>query len=73
MMRGHTPLPSRAENALETLQPAIERTDEGLTRARARAVLASDEFSAAETDDLIEVLLQRGYLYAVHDLLRVTE
>lgn len=71
-MRRQTPLPVRAEEAFEVLRPAIDSTDDGLPRDEAAALLADGAFDPGEADDQLAVLLERGYLYAVNDLLRVT-
>ena len=67
-----TPLPTRAKEAFAELQPVIEAHPSGLPRDDVEATLVAANFQAAEAADVVEILVQRGYLYVVDGLVRVT-
>ncbi|WP_101296904.1 hypothetical protein [Halegenticoccus soli] len=70
-MLPRTPIPTDAREALELLEPHVEAAGGELRTAQAQAVLedAFDERTAAR---LLTVLSRRGYIYTVHDRVRVT-
>ena len=72
-MRRSTPLPPRATSALEILRPSIEGSDGGLSRIEIRSILLDSGFALTEVPVLLEILIQRGYLYEVADRVRVTD
>lgn len=67
------PLPTYAAEVLETLEPEIESTPNGLPRADAETYLAEAGFEASTVEVALEQLLNRGFLYAVNDRLRLTD
>ena len=71
-MRGQTPLPTRARDALSALNAAIEANHTGLSHAEARDVLRDAGFEQADVADLLEILLLRGYIYEVDEHVFVT-
>ena len=72
MSQRYTPLPSRAKRALEQVSPLIRQSTTCITRADARATLSKSEFEESEVDGLLDILIQRGYLYTVNGELRAT-
>lgn len=72
MSRRYTPLPSRAVRALEVLRPLFEKAADPVTPETAQTTLVDAGFERGEVSDILEVLLQRGYLYQVNGDVRVT-
>jgi hypothetical protein len=66
-----TPIPSTTKEALEDIETASESTD-GIDRDEAIRILTANGYSEAEAREHVSVLLDRGYLYAVGDELRIT-
>lgn len=71
MSRRYTPLPTRAQKAFEDLRPLI-KSSEIVTCETAHEALIDAGFERGEVGDLLDILLQRGYLYSVHGELRIT-
>lgn len=66
-----TPLSSREETALDSLQQQLG-PDKKFTRGMAVDQLETAAFERPEADDLIDQLLQKGYLYEVDNHLQIT-
>ena len=69
-------LPEWIEQAYGILAARIADSDEGLSRRRAQEVLVGHENFPNETTDAVHAidrLLNTGWLYEVHDELRVTD
>ena len=71
-MRGQTPLPTRARDALSVLDAAIKADHTGMSHAEARAVLRDAGFEQADVADLLEILFLRGYIYEVDEHVFIT-
>lgn len=67
------PLPTYAEEVLESLRLKIEPTADGLPRDMVEAYLASEGFEDSTIEVALEELLNRGYIYAVNDQIRLTD
>lgn len=67
-----TPLSPMAEAALTHLCAHFD-PDEPFTYEQAAYVLQSRDMEQLLVDDLLEMLLLRGYLYKVDDDLRITD
>ncbi|WP_101298388.1 hypothetical protein [Halegenticoccus soli] len=70
-MNPQTPLPPRAEEALEVLRSPVENAGGELPRERALSVVAS-EFGEESAEALLSVLHSRGYIYYVDEAVRIT-
>lgn len=66
-----TPIPATTQEALEDIEAASESSD-GLRREEAIRTLTANGYSESEAREHVSVLLDRGYLYAVGDELRIT-
>ena len=71
MRNPQTPLSSREEAALNSLQQQWG-PDKKFTREMAVDQLKDSTFERAEAEDLIDQLLQKGYLYEVDNHLQIT-
>lgn len=71
MRNGRTPLSQRAQDALAMLRPAINATPTGLSRQPARTTLTDAVSTDDDADEVLEELLQKGYLYEVDGELRL--
>lgn len=60
------------EDAFSVLAPAIER-QAGLTWEEAHDRLLAADFEEVDTEDTLEQLLNRGYLYEVDDQVYATD
>ncbi len=67
------PLPTYAEEVLESLQPKLKPTPEGLPQDTVEAYLDTEGFEDSTIDVALEELLNRGYIYIVNDQIRLTE
>ncbi len=70
-MNPRTPLPPRAEEALEVLRSPVENAGGELPYDRARSVVAS-EFGEKSAEALLTILHSRGYIYYVDKQVRIT-
>jgi hypothetical protein len=66
-----TPIPSTTREALEDIETASAPSD-GIARDEAVRTLTANGYSEAEAREHVSILLDRGYLYAVGDELRIT-
>jgi hypothetical protein len=72
MGNSRTPINSSEKAVLDHLQQYLDTTDdETLTRKKAVAHLAEQEFDRPDARAHIEQLLLKGYLYEVGDELRI--
>ena len=71
-MRGQTPLPTRARDALAVLESTTKADRTGLSHAQACQRLQDAGFECTDVSDRIEILLLRGYLYEVDERLFIT-
>jgi hypothetical protein len=69
-----TPIPTTARSALDHIAAAAGEAgvDDGIDREAAVQALVAEGYPEVEARDQIAVLLDRGYLYAVGDELRIT-
>lgn len=69
-----TPIPTTARSALDHIAAAVDdaEVDGGIDRDAAVQCLVAKGYDESEARDQIDVLLDRGYLYAVGDELRIT-
>jgi len=67
-----TPPPPRGREALEVLETAVPDAEAGLPQTAAKATLVDATFTEADAEAVLEALLNRGYLYAVDDEIRLT-
>jgi hypothetical protein len=72
MRNPQTPLSPREETAFERLRDVVGQDDDGCQRDTAVDALVARGFDDDEAVHLIEQLLLKGYLYAVHDDVRLT-
>ena len=71
-MRGQTPLPTHARNALTVLESTTKADRTGLSHVQVCQRLQDAGFECTDVSDLIEILLLRGYLYEVDGRLFIT-
>ncbi len=73
MVNSRTPITSSEEAALDHLEQYLDTAgdDEPLTREDAVAYLMEQGVERADAHEHIEQLLLKGYLYEVHDELRL--
>lgn len=68
-----TPIPTTARTVLDHIAAVADDADvDGIDREAAVQSLVAEGYTEAEARDQIDVLLDRGYLYAVGDELRIT-
>lgn len=67
-----TPPPPRGREALDVLEAVITEGESGLQRPAAKAALVDATFTEPDAEAVLDALVNRGYLYAVGDELRIT-
>jgi DNA-binding PadR family transcriptional regulator len=67
------PLPTYAEEVLESLKSEIEATANGLPRDQAETYLDTTGFEPATIETALDQLLNNGYIYIVNDQIRLTD
>lgn len=71
--RTNQPLPHYAEEILETVTPWLASTDNGLSQEELTDRLEAAGFEPATIEAAFEPLIERGYLFGVHNQLRLTD
>jgi hypothetical protein len=72
MRHSQTPLTPREEDAFKRIREVFDETDSGRHRDALIEALAARMFEEDESVYLVEQLLSKGYLYSVHEKVRIT-
>jgi predicted transcriptional regulator len=72
MRHSQTPLTPREEDAFKRVREILDETDPTRHRDALTEALAARMFDEDESVYLVEQLLSKGYLYAVHEEVRIT-
>ncbi|UPV76707.1 hypothetical protein M0R89_21160 (plasmid) [Halorussus limi] len=67
------PLPTYAEEVLDSLKSKIGPTVDALPRDEVEAYLHTEGFEDSTIDVALDELLNRGYIYVVNDQIRLTD
>lgn len=70
MRHSETPLTGLEADAYERIEQLETDHDDDLTRAEVLNIISNQNIGDAE--DLLKRLLQKGYVYAVNDSIRIT-
>ncbi|SDN15418.1 hypothetical protein SAMN04487949_3514 [Halogranum gelatinilyticum] len=72
MRHSQTPLTPREEDAFKRIREVFDESDAASHRDALTEALAARMFEEDESEYLVEQLLSKGYLYAVHEEVRIT-